>query len=652
MRYNEFKKNTLNENVQNLFEVNMSPSALKAFMNSDIGGEIVAGFEAELIFPYEDFTEDPYKDLYYEDFEQAVDFFAQHSSLSRDRIEYEVEEVIDGMIRELEEQADLLGEFQSFLRNDRGEVGEDIRDNISIIIEELQNHYEEKFRDILDEYLYNNRNDAESSEDEEEVDYESESFQEFVIDTLISSSYYHRILMYIFNDDHWRYFPASAEAIEDELRERFRDEVTDGLTLQRIADNSRSLEIPDISGYNGLINKFLEETNGFGYDATTDASNYETWSFEPDGSLPSTTGVEIVSPALSLREIYEILPKFFAWAKKAGATAASETGFHMSISFGDNTNLDELDYLKLVLFLGDRHVLDQFNRYGNEFTESALELISRDHKYHRHVRAMARLSEIPEHTFGETLKRAAKEVVSRLYGKYVSIHPKNNYIEFRSAGNEDYIEDVEKLRNTLLRYAYAFTIAMDTEAETREYAKKLYKFLSGFSFSKDVGIDRMKLFALYSANVIDRRQLELFKVKTDRDYHRFELQNDIYKTKDTEKSPTPYLSVYDVVINNKFVRYIQDQSDFTNDDELVHFRYTSGVGESESSVRMDIRKELSEIISRHVQDAKFKSDKGEGTELMIPKVVDPKTKKLVPFNPMNKSHLPDRDIQLTKIRTD
>jgi hypothetical protein len=64
------------------------------------------------------------------------------------------------------------------------------------------------------------------------------------------------------------------------------------------------------------------------------------------------------------------------------------------------------------------------------------------------------------------------------FGKYTSINPKTNYIEFRSAGGSDYFADMEKIQNTLMRYARATDIAMDPAADRAEYAKKLYKLLT------------------------------------------------------------------------------------------------------------------------------------------------------------------------------
>ena len=63
------------------------------------------------------------------------------------------------------------------------------------------------------------------------------------------------------------------------------------------------------------------------------------------------------------------------------------------------------------------------------------------------------------------------------FGKFVSINPKEKYIEFRSAGNEDYSENISKLQDTLGRYAQSMYIASHPDMYRNEYQKKLYKLL-------------------------------------------------------------------------------------------------------------------------------------------------------------------------------
>jgi hypothetical protein len=208
------------------------------------------------------------------------------------------------------------------------------------------------------------------------------------------------------------------------------------------------------------------------HGATRDTS---TWIFEPDGSLDADDDanmpVEIVSPPMPLAKTLEILPKFFEWAEENGAYANSSTGFHMSVSMPEHEG-NMLDYTKLALFLGDEYVLKQFGREANTYAKSAISKI-RDKK-----------GKVDAETVMSAMRKHLDQFASRAlaspsgFGKYTSINPKSKYIEFRSAGGSNYFEDMDKIQNTLMRYARAMDIAMNPAADKPEYAKKLYKMLT------------------------------------------------------------------------------------------------------------------------------------------------------------------------------
>jgi len=251
----------------------------------------------------------------------------------------------------------------------------------------------------------------------------------------------------------------------------------------------------------------------------------ETWIFEPDGSLdgdePGNMPVEIVSPPMPLAKTLEILPKFFEWAEDNGAYANDSTGFHMSVSMPDHEN-NVLDYTKLALFLGDEYVLQQFGREANTYAKSALQKI-------REKKGRANSEEILS-----TMRRHLGQFASRAlaqpsgFGKYTSINPKTNYIEFRSAGGSNYFEDMDRIQNTLMRYARAMNIAFDPAADKPEYAKKLYKLLTDTKtqqttdpttgtqrteFVPSIDNDAISIFSRYVAGQLPKSELKGFLKK-------------------------------------------------------------------------------------------------------------------------------------------
>ena len=202
----------------------------------------------------------------------------------------------------------------------------------------------------------------------------------------------------------------------------------------------------------------------------------DTWYIESDSSVTFDNNgdlpCEIVSPPMPLKECLAVMDKFFAWAEKNGGYTNSSTGFHMGVSM-PGQEYGTVDFVKLALFLGDKYVLEEFDRVGNQYCASALKKIKAviEHNDVKPKKALEALR--------AGLDRKASEVLANNqgFGKFTSINPKQKYIEFRSAGNKDYSKDVAKLQSTLGRYAQAMWIASHPEAYRDEYQKKMYKLL-------------------------------------------------------------------------------------------------------------------------------------------------------------------------------
>jgi hypothetical protein len=83
---------------------------------------------------------------------------------------------------------------------------------------------------------------------------------------------------------------------------------------------------------------------------------------EPDSSLDpddsDAQGLEFVSPPLPIEELLSDLNKVKAWADKTGCYTNDSTGLHINVSVpGWSGDLNQLDYVKLALLLGDEFVL-------------------------------------------------------------------------------------------------------------------------------------------------------------------------------------------------------------------------------------------------------------------------------------------------------
>lgn len=227
----------------------------------------------------------------------------------------------------------------------------------------------------------------------------------------------------------------------------------------------------------------------------------ETWIFEPDSSIRPDSNtdmpVEIVSPPMPLNVCLARMAEFFNWANEKNAYANTSTGFHMSVSL---PNLGgDVDYIKLALFLGDEHVLQEFGRSFNSYTKSAM----------KRIRERVNLGAVYIPDAFDLMKKGLVDLAysvimkDNTFDKYSSINPHNTaYVEFRSAGNKDYFHDIKKLQNTLLRYALAMSIAGNPQAERQEYYKKLYKLVS-----VNTGDTSIDLFSKYASGNITRDEL-------------------------------------------------------------------------------------------------------------------------------------------------
>jgi hypothetical protein len=272
------------------------------------------------------------------------------------------------------------------------------------------------------------------------------------------------------------------------------------------------------------------------------------WIIEPDGSLdpddPSDeTGLEVVSPPMPLKQALESLQTVIDWANSDGdAYTNSSTGLHMGVSVPFKGGA--VDYVKLIMFLGDQYVLERFGRSANSYARSALgklQDVQRSRRNQMQEQEVTGWDSSPAKMSGAEKTAAAMDLMKKNLielaadmvrdgvgrDKYTSAHIKDGYIEFRSPGG-DYLakgdEEIGALEDTMLRFARAMYIASRPELERQEYGKKLYKLLSGYretQYSRpDKGTkikadvetegakDALELFARYSAGMITPEELK------------------------------------------------------------------------------------------------------------------------------------------------
>jgi hypothetical protein len=215
------------------------------------------------------------------------------------------------------------------------------------------------------------------------------------------------------------------------------------------------------------------------------------YAVEPDASLnnlkeqdrekyrkPGDLGLEFISPPLPMDEMFRDLERVREWAKKRGCYTDHTTGLHINVSVANwKGGLNNIDYVKLVLLLGDEHVLRQFNRVGNEYAYSSL----------GDLRDIVQGSPQQTQKLLDQLKSDLNTAASKLIhtgdtDKYVSVNTKDkankDYIEFRGPGENWLGSNFDKIRETTLRFAVALDAATDPQKYRQEYQKKLYQTLT------------------------------------------------------------------------------------------------------------------------------------------------------------------------------
>jgi hypothetical protein len=524
---------------QKLDEVRMAPSNLDQFIRSPEAQGIKVGFEAELIFPGKatsgyDYESDPEPDYSEDrrarDIDDIIDFF--------DDGEY-------NSSRDLRELRETLEEsyLEWFLEQFDEHWSEVMETAVEEWIEANDWDWDEKIRDHLTEMdlsdeqidqalaagsrassITSSREEANARKNNEAYahyaearDAAAEELREYVQGSIESQDRNYENA----REEAEEEFRSNGEAMEGDwlLNEglRYMSDINANYTIswpyyeysQRAGgefneDSAHELAIglkrsvPDLREENEEYDPIVRVGGGYHSVNRSYVRNPNLWIIESDGSLSADDDddmpAEIVSPPIPIAQFDNVIKDFWAWAQSEDAYSNESTGFHVGVSLP----YDNVDYMKLALFLGDEYVLETFDRLGNTYTESALKKIRRDMKPIDYPNAVNLMR-------ANLIELASKTIRSnRSHGKYTSINPKDGYVEFRSMGGENYFKELPQVINTIKRYAYAMYIASNPHVERKEYAKKLYKLVGRVAPESQ---DIVQMFVKYSTGEIAKSEL-------------------------------------------------------------------------------------------------------------------------------------------------
>ena len=469
MRYSEF--------TLTLDEVNMSPSALKDFIKSDLVQNMKMGFEAEMIVP----------NLENQNYLYFIDDYSNDPPFPTKNYHDKV---------------------LNFLHNN-GRVSEGIT-WISDRLDKLQNDYDEYVDDQFFHYIFSeldgiklfrdNIGKVSGTTDPDRITY--------IIDQQLRP--YYDLIIDIMRD---KFKPPKKFA--DFLKQKNIKTIGDFAHIYSIRWPYRVKELNGRMSIEDLAQNFKQAT---GFNAVASQEYHTTerksglWIFEPDGSIVSpkeSGGIELISPPMEVPQGLNALDSFWNWASSNKITANASCGFHVGVSLPSQTT-DDLDPVKLILFLGDDYVLNVFGRASNEYAESTFKKLKK--KAENFQEDEWELIQQLKNGINSTARNVINKYIEPKRGDhYLSINIRDTYVEFRAAGG-NYFESKDKILNTIFRYIRAMNIAADPEAEKKEYAKKLYKILSSENI---INKDAMFYFTQYATGQISKRDLKYF-IKTQR----------------------------------------------------------------------------------------------------------------------------------------
>ncbi len=271
-----------------------------------------------------------------------------------------------------------------------------------------------------------------------------------------------------------------------------------------------------------LVNDYLKDEKKFplhknDYIITADHTTKSSskWIIKPDGSL-GMTGVEIVTPVLTIDEFLEYTPKMFKFIDGLpGAVINNKCGFHISISLINIEDLSKsLDVTKLSLFLDEGYIYNFFKkREFNDFAKSAFSTITSNMIKSNNPELIKNMIDTGyiEEKLEDDIKREYPE------SHYMAINiehlkSSNKYIEFRYIGSKDYHLKWDKIKSVAANYIYALSVSCDPTYKRNEYYSKLSRLTHKIQFlSTVVEMNRM-IQSGEITNKTNKKWLDLYKI--------------------------------------------------------------------------------------------------------------------------------------------
>jgi len=461
MRFYEIlKEYTAHLNLRkSLFEIDFNS---KSVIQTALNAPISCGFEAETIWRgLTTAQDDADRSAHWFDIEDELNrterekvFERYESWISETKVDEFLSEVVDEFINEafndryymrlFLERDDLKSEYSKYVSDLKDEQDDVDAESTVVMLSFIEGEYE----DAYGEFLYELVNDW--PETWENAD--KRARREYPITDWIWDEYENNALAMLRDLD-----------IVIELDD---DDDDDSAAKRQI--------VSDI-----IKSTFGKEAKVGGYHST---GSYDTtpdyWRVEPDPSISSNKsdveGIEIISPVYSTpAEMLSDIRRLFELFQKYDVYTDDSTGFHVTMSMQGDISEKNPNKLKMALLLGDKYLLQQFDRASNEFTTSRMEELEK---------AAQRLVNKPDLTNIGAIEKELSDAMVRTKYRSINFKPAanpdgNQLVEFRIAGN-DYLKNTSRLEKAIIKYSTVMLAGHDKSAYSEDYAKAILKLIN------------------------------------------------------------------------------------------------------------------------------------------------------------------------------
>jgi hypothetical protein len=229
------------------------------------------------------------------------------------------------------------------------------------------------------------------------------------------------------------------------------------------------------------------------------SNGYQNWVLTDESDLShaesegDVIGCELISPKQQATEGYQNLMKVLQILQNGVLGLEIKTTYNTGLHINVGVEGKEIDALKMLILLGDDHIIQKFGRVANEHAGPAYqELVARlkaagkgRKLFINNSRALVQATQaaLRDIQIDQSDLTRLTQLMNEMKpeGKSFSVNFSklpSGYVEFRAIGNADYEQKSADIAAAVQRMIVITYIATDPNAYRQEFLKKLYKIVA------------------------------------------------------------------------------------------------------------------------------------------------------------------------------